>query len=130
MAHTLSSRTASDLGKAHVLVVEDEPFIAYDLALAVEDAHGLPVGPAATVREALNLINSREIDAAILDMTLSDGTAGPILEALEGRGVPVVLHTATPLSPPLSERFSQVAIFTKPTAAAVLTLYLAEQLHR
>lgn len=130
MAHTLSSRTASDLGKAHVLVVEDEPFIAYDLALAVEDAHGSPVGPAATVREALDLISSREIDAAILDVTLSDGTAEPILEALEEKGVPVVLHTATALPPALSKRFSQAAIYTKPTAAAVLTLYLAERLHR
>lgn len=130
MVHTVSSRTQPDLGSAHVLVVEDEPFIAYDLILAVEDAHGSPVGPAATVREALDLIGSHKIDAAILDVTLSDGTVEPVLEALEKKGVPIVLHTATPQSSGLSDRFPQVVVYTKPTAVAVVTRHLAKQLQR
>ncbi|MBP2306297.1 response regulator [Azospirillum melinis] len=130
MVHTLSSRTQPDLGNAHVLVVEDEPFIAYDLVLAVEDAHGSPVGPAATVREALDLIASGEVDAAILDMTLSDGLAGAVLEVLDGKGVPIVLHTATPLPSTLAERFPRVAVYPKPTAVSVLTRHLAKQLRR
>ncbi len=36
-----------------VLIVEDEPFIAWDLAQAVESAGGVVVGPAATVAHRL-----------------------------------------------------------------------------
>ena len=39
-----------------VLIVEDEPFIALDLAFGVEDAGGIPLGPASSVAQALKLI--------------------------------------------------------------------------
>ena len=34
-----------------ILIVEDEPFIALDLAMAVEDAAGTVVGPGGAVRQ-------------------------------------------------------------------------------
>ena len=44
------------LNNVSVLVAEDQPFIALDLALAVEDAGGKIVGPAASGEEALALL--------------------------------------------------------------------------
>ena len=40
------------LDNRSVLIVEDEPFIAFDLADAITDAGATIVGPALTVREA------------------------------------------------------------------------------
>ena len=40
------------LNQVSVLIVEGEPFIALDLATAVEEARGKVIGPAGSVREA------------------------------------------------------------------------------
>ena len=78
---------------AQVLVAEDEPFIAFDLAVAIEDAGGVVVGPAATVAEALALLESNHVAAAILDVNLCDRDISPVAELLLARGVPVIFHT-------------------------------------
>jgi hypothetical protein len=44
------------LNQVSVLIVEDAPFIALDLAMAVEEARGKVILPAGSVREALLLI--------------------------------------------------------------------------
>ena len=65
-----------------VLIVEDEPFIAWDLAQAVESAGGVVIGPAATVAQALALVDASVLEGAILDVHLPDGHIGPVLESL------------------------------------------------
>ena len=44
------SGTDQYLAGLKVLIVEDEPFIALDLAFGVEEAGGIPLGPAPSVR--------------------------------------------------------------------------------
>jgi DNA-binding response OmpR family regulator len=75
------------------LIVEDEPFIALDLAMAVEEARGKVIGPAGSVREALMLIEQHLVQAAILDVNLSDRDVTPIAELLIGGGVPVIFYS-------------------------------------
>jgi DNA-binding response OmpR family regulator len=58
------------LNRQVIFIAEDEPYIALDLALAVEDADGLVVGPAASVEEALALLAAGPVDRAILDVNL------------------------------------------------------------
>ena len=41
------------LNGAKILVLEDEPYVALDLAQAIEQAHGVVVGPLASVAAAL-----------------------------------------------------------------------------
>jgi hypothetical protein len=65
------------LNHVSVLVAEDQPFIALDLALAVEDAGGKVVGPAASCEEALALLATGIVGAAILDVNLVDGAVRP-----------------------------------------------------
>ncbi|KKM08324.1 hypothetical protein LCGC14_1725010, partial [marine sediment metagenome] len=79
-----------------VLIVEDEPFIALDLAFGVEEAGGVPLGPASSVAQALRLIENELPDAAIVDVDLPDGKIGPVLAVLRPR-VPVVVHTGVGL---------------------------------
>ncbi|QNA86674.1 response regulator [Sphingomonas sp. So64.6b] len=108
-----------------VLVVEDEPFIALDVALAIEDASGEVAGPVGSVKEALALIEAKPIAAAILDVNLTDGDISPVVEILMGLGIPVILQTGVGLPPDLAARFPDLAFCIKPCVAAKLVAQLA-----
>jgi DNA-binding response OmpR family regulator len=113
------------LHQIRVLIVEDEPFIAFDILDAVEKAGGQPVGPAATVRQALAIIEANGIRAAILDVNLPDGDIGPVLDALHP-GVKVVVHTGVGLPAEIKAKYPDVPVYTKPTSPTVLAARLAE----
>ena len=112
------------LDRALVLVAEDEPFIALDVALAIEDAGGQVVGPAASVREALALIAARPVAAAILDVNLMDGDITPVADILIRAGIPMILQTGIGLPPLLLARFPGLQVQIKPCVAAVLVRQL------
>jgi DNA-binding NtrC family response regulator len=57
------------------------------------EAGYIVVGPVATIRDALILIEREAIDCAILDIELADGKAGPVAEALVRRGIRFILAT-------------------------------------
>ena len=112
------------LNRSAILIAEDQPFIALDLALAVEDADGEVVGPAASITEALALLESRPVVAAILDENLVDGDILPVVEYLMEHGVPLILQTGVGLPPDLAARFPNLVVRIKPTRAAVLVAQL------
>ncbi len=114
------------LNGALVLLAQDEPFIALDLALAIEDAGGEVVGPAASVTEALALIEARPIVAAILDVNLIDGDITPVAEVVLRLGLPVLLQSGIGLAPELAARFPNLTVHTKPYVAAKLVAQLAD----
>ncbi len=105
---------------ARILIVEDEPFIALDLAQAVESAGGIVIGPAATLAQALDLIQHSVLEAAILDVNLPDGHIGPVLESLH-QHVAVVVHSGVGLPQAVKLRFPHIPVYFKPTPAEVLT---------
>jgi CheY-like chemotaxis protein len=78
-----------------LLVVEDEYVIASDIASALEDAGAEVIGPAATVKNALELIEREagRLDGAVLDINLRNERVFPVADALTSRGVPFVLAT-------------------------------------
>lgn len=76
-----------------ILVVEDEPIIAYDIADAFEAA-GATVWTADTLHKAMDLAGAERLSAAVLDFGLSDGTSEALYECLGERHVPYILHTA------------------------------------
>ncbi len=114
-------RDTAGLGGVHVLIVEDEPVLALDLAAAVEDAGGIPVGPSMSIKSALALCETARVEAAILDVDLLDGHTGPVLAVLKMRGVPAIIHTGVALPREIAEEFPEVPVFAKPTASATLT---------
>jgi CheY-like chemotaxis protein len=111
-----------------VLVVEDEPFIAFDIADAIENAGGQVVGPAASVAEALSLLEEEPVEAAILDVNLPDGDVGPVIASLFGRSAALVVHTGAGLVPDLAIRYPSLRVFMKPTPPPVLASALAASL--
>jgi DNA-binding response OmpR family regulator len=108
---------------ARVLIVEDEPFIAWDLVQAVEAAGAVVIGPAATVAQALALVQANVLEGAILDVNLPDGHIGPVLESLR-KHVAVIIHSGLGLPQEVCERFADVPFYFKPTPAEVLTARL------
>ena len=108
-----------------ILVVEDEPLIALDLAAMVEDAGGEVVGPAGSVREALALLDARIVTGAILDVNLSDGDVEPVAEFLLARGAPVIFHTGREPPRALREHFPDLIFHLKPQAPETLIRHLA-----
>lgn len=110
-----------NLEHKRVLVVEDEIFVALDVAATVEDAQGTVVGPVGTVRQAIELIEKQKVDAAILDVNLADGDLEPILVRLKSQNVFVVIHTGGGLPKHLAARYPEVPVFRKPVPPYVLT---------
>ena len=110
---------------ALVLVAEDEPLIALDVALAIEDAGGEVAGPAASVEEAMDLIETRPIVAAILDVNLTDGDIWPVAERLINAGIPIIIQTGIGLTPKMAARFPDLVVQIKPCVASKLVVQLA-----
>jgi DNA-binding response OmpR family regulator len=75
-----------------ILVVEDEPLIAFDLAHAFADA-GANVLTAASGQEALTLADTSALSAAVLDYMLGDDDVTAFYQHLAGRGIPCMFYT-------------------------------------
>ena len=76
-----------------ILVLEDESLIMLDATLALEEL-GARVLPSGTSDGALHVLDTRRVDAAVLDVTLADGsTCEPVARRLAALGVPYLLHS-------------------------------------
>jgi DNA-binding NarL/FixJ family response regulator len=76
-----------------ILIVEDEPLIAFDLEAAIRDRQGDIVGPAHTLADAVRIAEVADIDGAILDVRLKDGGIEAVLACLLRRDIACVIHT-------------------------------------
>lgn len=75
-----------------VLVVEDEPLIALDIAESLQGA-GASVVIAHTLSQAVQLVELRHISAAVVDFLLDDGDTGRLFKMLSNRAIPFVLYS-------------------------------------
>ena len=113
--------------EAPVLIAEDNLYVAIDLSNAIEDLDGRVVGPAATVAEALQLLEQHHVAAAILDCQLGDRDTASLARALAQRRVPFVSHTAAPVPTVICAIHPDVPVLLKPAQPqAVLTCLLDE----
>lgn len=76
-----------------VLVVEDEYFLADDLAHALTAFGAVVLGPVPTEEKALTLIESGPVDAAVLDINRRGRSVYALADLLRQRGVPFVFAT-------------------------------------
>jgi DNA-binding NtrC family response regulator len=76
-----------------ILLVEDEPIVAWLLNDILVDLGLAVVGPAASVNQALAMIDAESIDMAVLDVNLKGQMSYPIADMLIARGVPFVFST-------------------------------------
>src|SRR5579872_2061864 len=110
-----------------ILIAEDEALVSMDLAIEVEEAHALAVGPVASCAEALALMDRERVDGAILDIQLTDGDVSPVAEALLARGAVVLLHTASP-TPERLVHVAELEAVPKPSDPRFVVRRLIERL--
>jgi DNA-binding response OmpR family regulator len=83
-----------------VLVVEDEALICMMLEDGLLEAGAEVVGPACSVKEALDLIDQTDADgglsAAVLDINLEGEAVSPVADRLATLGVPFIFATGYP----------------------------------
>ncbi len=76
-----------------ILIVEDEAMLALQLKALLESRGHSVVGPAASLKQALKIVREQEIDAALLDIRLTDGDSIPAAEVLLNRNIPFAFTT-------------------------------------
>jgi CheY-like chemotaxis protein len=117
----MSERHSSGLQGRRLLVVEDEYLVAAHLAYTLEELGVEVIGPAGTVEEALQLVESEgsRIDGAVLDVNLHGVRVYPVADALAARGMPFVFLTGYDVTA-LPEAFRGVPRCEKPVETALL----------
>jgi CheY-like chemotaxis protein len=105
---------------ARILVVEDEPIVALDLASILEEAGADVIGPALTLEAADKLSETPQIDVAVLDVRLGQKTVDSVADKLYGRGVPIVFHTGHGSSGWLTAQWPDSIVLIKPARTDVL----------
>jgi CheY-like chemotaxis protein len=106
LRHAADPAPAAPVGRAlagrRVLVVEDEPLVALELATALEEAGCEVVGPATSLAEALDLARAQahRLDAAVLDANLHGHSSRPVADILAGHRVKVIYVTGYSSLPP------------------------------
>ena len=79
----------ADLSGKVVLVADDDPALAIDLAQRFTAAGALVVG-VRTVADGLRFAEEDHLSVAVVDCRLVGGDCGPICERLAAHGIPVV----------------------------------------
>ena len=99
---------------ARILIVEDEYYLADDLASALRSAGAEIVGPAGTLEEAQAFVEGDGFDCAVVDMNLRGDMAFPIADQLREAGIPFLIATGYN-SASLPARFDDVPRVEKPS---------------
>lgn len=78
------------LKDCRVLVVEDDPLVAWDIEAILQDAGCAVVGPVGRLSQALDLIAAAQIDVVLLDLNLGRDNSLPAADRLEEARIPFV----------------------------------------
>ena len=107
----IAAQSATD-----VLVIEDEPVIAFDIIGIVTEMGHRVVGTATTKGEAIVLAKAKRPGIVLADIQLRDNSSGidAAAEILETLDVPVIFITAYPERLLTGERPEPTFLITKP----------------
>lgn len=104
---------ASMAAGRRILIVEDDYHVATSLALNFEVDGAAVVGPVASVKAALAIIEVEHIDGAVLDVNLNGEMVYPVADALRQKGLPFVFVSGYDARS-VESRFADVPWFEKP----------------
>ncbi len=113
-----------------VLIIEDEPVIAMDIAGIVRQAGHTVLGIATTREEALVMAEGQRPDLVLADIRLADDSSGiKAVDDIRGLGpVPVIFITAYPERLLDDERVEPSLLITKPFSDHLLRVAIAQAL--
>ena len=105
-----------------ILIVEDEPLIALDIAQAFEPT-GAELTTTTTLRHGLALAQHHDLSAAILDHALPDGDCSKLCELLMQRGIPFIVYSGFG---PAADTCKDAPHLSKPAEPEVLVTLLQD----
>ena len=108
-----------------VLIVEDDPLIAMELADFLTAGGVEPLGPVPTVKAALATLAAAQPDAVVLDLNLRGERSIPVARALLAAGTPFVLTTGYARSQLDEPELSDAPLVPKPVDHQLLLDQLA-----
>ena len=126
-------RAWSDLKRqpsTKILIIEDEPVIALDVAQTVTSLGHQVVGMAARASEAVRLAKKTPPGLVLADIQLEDGSSGisAVQEILKSIDVPVIFVTAFPERLLTGEMLEPAFVVTKPFDATTLKVAISQAL--
>lgn len=113
-----------------VLIIEDEPVIALDIAATIEQSGHTVVGIAATHREAVEVATREDPELILADIKLADDSSGvaAVREIVAGHTVSVVFITAFPDRLVTEDRPEPIYLVTKPFDPRLLRVSISQAL--
>lgn len=113
-----------------ILVIEDEPVIALDIAALVGDLGHKVVGIATSQKEAINMARDFQPGLILADIDLGAGGSGlvAVTEILQSATVPVIFVTAYPERLLTGERPEPTYLVTKPFESDTLKVTISQAL--
>jgi DNA-directed RNA polymerase specialized sigma24 family protein/CheY-like chemotaxis protein len=116
--------------KTSVLIIEDEPVIALDVAESVKSLGHRVCGVASRASQAIALARATPPGLVLADIQLKDGSTGitAVREILKSIEVPVVFVTAFPERLLTGEALEPAFVVTKPFDATTLKVAISQAL--
>ncbi len=111
-----------------ILIIDDNAYVALDLAATVEIKGGTVVGPVATIDEALAHLAAIPVDAAILDADI-DGAA-VIAERLASQRIPFVIQSGAALGAGLHTLCDRTAVLFRPVDPTLVVSLLSIEIEK
>ena len=109
----VAKKAPGKLAGQRFLVVEDEPLVALDMAAGLEEAGAAVVASTGSAKEALDIIENKAMDAALLDGNLHGQPVDDIAAALTRRKVPFLFVTGYGREG-LPQAFRNIDVLSKP----------------
>jgi CheY-like chemotaxis protein len=111
---SLQPTSSGPLAGRRILVIEDEYFLADDIARALKDLGARIVGPVGEFDDAASLVDSDvAIDAAVVDINLRSDMVFPLARTLRARKVPFVFTTGYDRKS-IDAEFGDIRLWEKP----------------
>ena len=123
-AEKIEARSEKPIEGMKVLLVEDQALIAMDTEELLLSLGAVDVTVSSNVATALQLIQSRHPDCAVLDLNLGSTTSEEVARELERLGIPFVFATGYRDGVSIPEGFSEVPVVRKPVSADTLATTL------
>lgn len=101
------------LSGRNILIVEDEMMVLLNMEAVIADLGCTSIITAATVDQALSLIDTHAFDIAVIDVNLDGEPSYPIADALAVLGVPFTFSTGYS-TPALGGSYGDRPVLKKP----------------
>jgi two-component SAPR family response regulator len=107
------------------LIVEDEYFIAQDLAGAFTDIGSEVLGPVPSIDQAMEVIRDQVVHAAVLDINIQDQMVFPLADILNHRDIPFVFASGYD-EKSVPQSYQGVPRWEKPFVAGDIAEFLSD----